>query len=164
MIFCKVNYMNLDQILDEEEQDMFDELIGEAKHTRADEYSRYWHHFTDEEKKEYAKTHNVPKSGKWIYKHREVMGVTSDDKDVVVHHKNHDKHDFRKRNLQIVSRAEHCKIDPNALKHAGEKCKEKGCGNDYYARGFCYKHYIAHFRKGEYGNYNPKKNRSKKER
>lgn len=151
--------MNLDNLLDELEEDILDE----AKHTRSDEYSRYWHHFTDEEKAEYAKNHK-PKSGKWIYNHREVMGLTSDDKDVVVHHKNHDKHDYRKSNLQIVTRAEHCRIDPNSLKHAGEKCKEKGCGNDYYARGYCYKHYIAHFRKHEFGNYNPKNNRSKKER
>lgn len=149
--------MNLDQILDEEEQDMFDELLDEAKHTRADEYARYWHHFTDEEKAEYAKTHNVPKSGKWIYNHREAMGVTSDDKDVVVHHKNHDKHDYRKENLQVVSRAEHCRIDPNARKRW--KCGIKGCGNEHYGRGYCLKHYMQMYRKHKFGNYNETKNK-----
>ena len=44
------------------------------------------------------------------------MGLSPSDPRVV-HHKNGNKHDNRKSNLQVVSRAEHCKIDPNALQY-----------------------------------------------
>lgn len=152
--------MNLDELLDKNEE----EILDEAKHTRSDEYTRYWHHFTPEEKEQYVKEGHKPKSGIWVYKHREAMGLDYHNKDVIVHHKDHDKHNYKKSNLKILSRAEHVREDPNALKHAGEKCKEPGCGNSYYARGYCYKHYIAHFRKGEFGHYDPSKNKSKKER
>ena len=152
--------MNLGELLDKKEE----EILNEAKHTRSDEYTRYWHHFTPEEKEQYVKEGHKPKSGIWVYRHREAMGLDYHNKDVIVHHKDHDKHNFKKSNLEILSRAEHVREDPNALKHKDEICKEKGCGNSYYARGYCYKHYISHFRKGEFGNYNPSKNRSKKER
>lgn len=152
------NYMNLDELLDKQEE----EILDEAKHTRSDEYDRYWHKFTPEEKEQYIKEGHKPKSGIWIYRHREAMGLDYHNKDVIVHHKDHDKHNYKKSNLKILSRADHVREDPNARKHW--KCSVPGCGNEHYARGYCLKHYIAHFRKGDFGNYNPKKNRSKKDR
>lgn len=90
------------------------------------------------------------------------MGLDYHDKDRLVHHKSHDKKDYNKNNLQIVSRSEHAIIDPNARKCF--KCKIEGCGNEHYSHGLCFRHYMQKYRKGEFGNYNPKKNRSKKER
>lgn len=150
--------MNLDELLDKEEKDILDE----AKHTRSDEYPRYWHHFTPEEKEQYVKEGHKPKAGIWIYRHREAMGLDYHDKDKVVHHKSRDKNDYSKENLQIVTRSEHAIIDPNARKCW--KCSKKGCGNEHFAHGLCFKHYMQMYRKGEFGNYDPKKNKSKKDR
>ena len=150
--------MNLDELLDKEEEN-----LEEAVHIRADDYERHWVEMSKEEAAAYNKEHGTHIHGYWEYPHRVAAGLKFGD-NRISHHKNKDKHDNRKENVVALSRAEHCRVEPNALKHAGEKCKEKGCGNDYYARGYCFKHYIAHFRKGEFGNYNPKKNKSKKER
>ena len=140
--------MNLDEILEEEEND----ILSEWHHTRSDEYPRIWHHFTPEEKEQYVKEGHKPKSGIWIYKHREAMGLDYHDKDVIVHHKNRDKNNYEKTNLQIVDRATHARIDPNAKKYSeNDKCKEKGCGNSVYSHYYCYKHYMKHYRKGEFG-------------
>lgn len=149
--------MNLDELLDEEEK-----ILDEAIHVKASDYDRYWHHFTPEEKERYTKEGHVPKSGVWIYKHREAMGLDYHDKDKLVHHRNHDKHDYSKDNLQIVSRSEHAIIDPNARKHF--KCSVPGCGNEHYSHKLCFRHYMQKYRKGEFGNYDPKKNKAKKER
>lgn len=153
--------MNLDELLNKEEED----ILSEAKHTRSDEYPRYWHHFTPEEKEQYVKEGHKPKSGIWVYRHREAMGLDYHDKDKVVHHKSHDKNDYSKENLQIVTRSEHAIIDPNRKIYGDdEKCKIKGCGNSIYSHYLCYKHYMQKYRKGEFGNYDPKKNKSKKDR
>lgn len=151
--------MNLDELLDEEEKEVLDEAI----HIRADDYERHWVEMSKEEAAAYNKEHGTHIHGYWEYPHRVAAGLKFGDKKIS-HHKNKKKHDNRKENVVALSRAEHCRVEPNALKHAGEICKEKGCGNPYYARGFCYKHYIAHFRKGEFGNYDPSKNKSKKDR
>lgn len=130
--------MTLNEILSNET-----ETIDEAIHTLPSDYERYWHHFTPEEKEAYTKEGHVPKSGLWIYKHREAMGLDYHDKRVV-HHKDHDKHNNSKNNLQIVSRKEHAIIDPNALKHKGELCKE--CKKrPFYANHLCYKCYMKHY-------------------
>lgn len=150
--------MNLAEILDNTE----DDILDEAKKVRGDDYPRYWHHFTPEEKEQYVKEGHKPKSGIWIYKHREALGLDYHDKDKLVHHKNHNKEDYSKKNLQIVSRSSHAIIDPNARKHY--KCSVEGCGNDHYGRELCFKHYMQRYRKKEFGNYNKKKNRSKEER
>lgn len=165
--------MNLDDLLNEEENKiifdtdcMIDEtdynLLDEAKHTRSDEYPRYWHHFTPEEKEQYVKEGHKPKSGCWIYKHREAMGLDYHDKDKIVHHRNRNKNDYDKKNLQVVSRSEHAIVDPNARKNF--KCKMQGCGNEHYAHGLCRKHYMRLYRNNKFGNYDEAKNRSKKER
>lgn len=132
--------MTLDELLQKNEEDIF-----EAIHTQASDYLRYWHHFTPEEKEAYVKEGHKPKSGIWIYKHREALGLTYKDKDVIVHHKNHDKHDFSKENLKILTRSEHAIEDPNARKNF--KCSIKGCGNEHYAHKLCFKHYMQKYRK-----------------
>ena len=147
-IHLKVNYMTLNELLSQEVK-LPDELLDEAKHVRPDDYNREW-----------IKGENG-KKGHWQPKHREVMGLTPDDPRVV-HHKNHDKHDNRKSNLEVVSRAEHCKIDPNALTYTD--CKVPGCKNPHYSHHLCKKHYMRAFRKGKFGNYDKSKNYSKKER
>lgn len=150
--------MNLDELLNKEE-----ESLDEAVHIRADDYERRWVEMSKEEAEAYNKEHGTHIHGYWEYPHRVAAGLKFGD-NRISHHRNKDKHDNRKENVVALSRAEHCRVEPNALKHAGEKCKEKGCGNSYYARGYCFKHYIKHFRKGEFGNYDPSKNKSKKER
>lgn len=150
--------MNLDEILDKQEE----EILDEAKHTRSDEYTRYWHHFTPEEKEQYVKEGHKPKSGIWIYKHREALGLDYHNKDVIVHHKDHNKHNYKKSNLKILSRAEHVREDPNARKCW--KCSKEGCGNEHYAHGLCYKHYMQMYRKHKFGNYDKSKNKAKDER
>lgn len=133
--------MTLDELLDEQEE----EILDEAKHTSCLEYERYWHHFTPEEKEAYVKEGHKPKSGIWIYKHREAMGLDYHDKRVV-HHKDHDKHNNSKSNLQIVDRREHAILDPNALKHKNEKCSKCHI-RPYYAKGLCYQCYQKQYRK-----------------
>lgn len=134
--------MNLNEFLDKTE----DDILDEAKYTSALEYKRHWKELSKEEADKYNKEHGTHIHGYWVYDHREAAGATYGD-NTVVHHKDHDKHNNHKRNLMKISRADHCIVDPNALKHKGEKCKEKGCGNDYYAKGYCYKHYMKHYRK-----------------
>lgn len=90
------------------------------------------------------------------------MGLDYHDKDKLVHHKSHDKKDYNKDNLQIVSRSEHAIIDPNARKYW--KCSVPGCGNEHYSKKLCFKHYMQMYRKHKFGNYDETKNRSKKER
>lgn len=131
--------MNLDNLLDNEENS----TLEEAKKILGSDYTRFWHHFTPEEKEQYVKEGHKPKSGIWIYKHREALGLDYHDKRVV-HHKNKDKHCNRKSNLVALSRAEHAIVEPNALKHKGEKCSE--CKKrPYYANGLCYNCYMRHY-------------------
>ena len=152
--------MNLDEILDEFENNILDE----AKKVRADSYPRYWHHFTQEEREQYVKEGHKPKSGIYIYKHREALGLDYHDKRIV-HHKDKNKERFDKDNLVALTRAEHCQIEPNRkIYDDNEKCKIKGCGNSIYSHYLCFKHYMQKYRKGEFGNYDPKKNLSKKDR
>lgn len=146
--------MNLNELLDKNEEDILDE----AKHVRADDYPRYWHHFTPEEKEQYVKEGHVPKCGVWVYKHREAMGLDYHNKDKIVHHRNGDKSDFSKSNLMILSRAEHCREEPNRKIYTDEdKCRIKGCGNLCYAHHLCYKHYMKFYREGKFGNFKKEK-------
>ena len=79
----------------------------------------------------------------WIYKHREELGLTDKDKDLVVHHKDDDHTNFNPDNLVAVTRAEHARLGKPALKH--EKCKI--CGEPHFAKGYCQKHYKRIWRK-----------------
>lgn len=132
--------MKLDELLNLNTEDTLEE-----RYTDAREYLRHW----DKEKR------------LWVYGHREALGI-DENEGKIVHHKNGDKHDNRKSNLQLVSRAEHCKIDPNARKYY--KCKKKGCDGVHYQHGLCLKHFMQKYRKGEFGNYDKTKNYSKKTR
>lgn len=149
--------MTINKLL-EEEAYKEEDTIEEAKHTEGNEYPRYWHEYTKEEKE---KNPSLKGHGIWIYKHREAMGVDANEK-MVVHHIDGDKNNFDPENLALVSRSEHCKIDPNARKHFG--CKVKGCTNPHYQHGYCLKHFMQKYRSGEFGHYDPKKNESKKNR
>lgn len=133
--------------------------IDEAKHTRPDEYDRKWMEYPKDEKHYYPS--GKRKYGRWIYGHKEAMGV-GEDKNKVVHHKNHNKHDNRPSNLQVCTRSEHCKIDPNARKFTD--CKVPGCKNSHYSHHLCLKHYMQKYRKGKIGNYDKSKNYSKSSR
>lgn len=132
--------MNLDELLDNEEN----KLIDEAKHTSCLEYERHWHEMSKEEAEKYNKKHGTHIHGYWTYPHRENAGAVYND-GTVVHHKDRNKHNNDKNNLMKISRSEHCIIDPNALKHEGEKCKK--CGDKYYAKGLCYNCYMKEYRK-----------------
>lgn len=153
--------MNLNELLNKNIE-ISEELIDEAKHIRPTDYERRWIEFTPEERKAYEEKTGKKLYGYYSYKHREEAGASFND-GFVVHHVDNDKHDNKKANLKKISRSEHCKVDPNAAKpHKGEVCKD--CGDKYYARGYCFKCYMKHLRKGDFGKYNPKNNLSKKDR
>ena len=78
--------MTINEIL----SDLTDELenIDEAKHTRPDEYERKWVEYPKNEKHYYPS--GKRKYGRWVYGHKEAMGV-GEDKNIVVHHKDNDK-------------------------------------------------------------------------
>ena len=155
LVHLKVNCMTLNELLSEEvklpEELLLseEEILDEAKHVRPDDYNREWVPGKNGEK------------GHWLPKQREVMGLSPSDPRVV-HHKNGNKHDNRKSNLQVVSRAEHCKIDPNALQYTD--CKVPGCKRPHYSHHLCKMHYMRAFRKGKFGKYDKDKNYSKKDR
>lgn len=152
----------LDSLLNQELEIPQELQIDEAKKVKPTDYDRHWVEFTPEERDSYEEEHGKKVYGYWSYKHREEAGAKFND-GFVVHHKDNDKHDNKKKNLQKVTRAEHCQIDPNAAKpHKGEVCKD--CGGKYYGRGYCYKCYMKHFRNGDFGNYDPDKNLSIKDR
>ena len=79
----------------------------------------------------------------WVYDHREALGLTDKDVDLIVHHKNGDEKDFSKGNLVAITRAEHARLEKPALKY--EKCKL--CGEKHFAKGYCQKHYKRIWRK-----------------
>lgn len=145
--------MKINEILDQEAYINIDE----AHHTTELEYNRKWVEYTKEERE----AHPEKGYGYWELEHRKNMGVNSDEPKIV-HHKDGNKHNNSPDNLMLITRAEHCKIDPNARKHYG--CKIKGCKNPHYAKGYCLKHYMEKFRDGKFGHYNPKNNKSRKDR
>ena len=152
--------MNLDELLDKEEN----EILEEARHVRADDYERHWVEMSKEEADAYNKEHGTHIHGYWEYPHRVAAGLKFGDKRIS-HHINKNKHDNRKENVVALTRSEHCKVEPNRKIYGDdEKCKIKGCGNSIYSHYLCYKHYMQKYRKGEFGNYDPKKNKSKKDR
>lgn len=134
-------------------------VIEEAKHTNPNEYERVWVEFPKNEKHYYQS--GKRKYGKWVYKHKEKMGV-KETKNLVVHHKDNNKKNNSKSNLVVVTRAEHCRIDPNARKFTD--CKVKGCKNKHYSHHLCLTHYMQRYRSGKIGNYDKSKNYSKKNR
>lgn len=147
--------MTLIELLSEKVSNPFEELEEEKS-----EYNRYWYEYKPNER-HYSKNHNLL-YGEWRYKHRENAGCKYGD-GKIVHHKDNNKKNNSKKNLQVTDRSGHCKIDPNAAKpHEGEKCKD--CGGEYWGKGYCHKCYMRHFRKGDFGNYDKNKNYSKKER
>lgn len=113
--------MNLDEILESTS-----EVILEKA---ANLYPRRW----DNEKR------------LWVYTHREKLGLSEKDRDLVVHHKDDDETNFDPENLEAISRAEHARIGKPALKH--EKCKISGCEQKHFAKGYCQKHYKRIWRK-----------------
>lgn len=154
--------MTINEIFEDLEKDFeksLDIKLNEAKHTQASEYLRHWEEFPKDEK-HYSKT-GKRKYGKWVYDHKENAGIGESD-NMVVHHKNGDKHDNRKSNLQICSRAEHCKIDPNARKFTD--CMISGCENKHYSHHLCLKHYMQKYRSHKFGSYDKSKNYSKSTR
>ena len=149
--------MNLDELLDKEEA----EVLDEAVHIKASDYERHWVEMSKEEAAAYNKEHGTHIHGYWEYPHRVAAGLKFGD-NRISHHKNKDKHDNRKENVVALSRAEHCRVEPNARKHF--KCSVPGCGNEHYAHNLCFKHYMQKYRKHDFGNYNKNKNKSKEER
>lgn len=119
-------------------QELFDDLNEEELITEkaANLYRRRWNS-------------KFGKKGLWSYEHREKLGLTPDDRDYIVHHKDGNHENNHKRNLVALTRAEHAAQEKPALKH--EKCKI--CGNKHFGRGYCAKHYYL---------YVTKKNKKKK--
>lgn len=163
--------MTICELLSEELQNPFetiiwedtndnDEVIIESKTVSPLDYDRKWIEYPKNEK-HYSKKTGNRLYGYWQYKH---ISNANNGKRLprgyVVHHKDGDKHNNKKSNLQIVTRSEHCKIDPNARKCY--KCKI--CGGEHYSHHLCKKHYMQKFRKGEFGNYDKSKNYSKEDR
>lgn len=87
----------------------------------ANEYNRHW-----------SKDTNL-----WSYEHREKLGLSDKDRDIVVHHKDGNHKNNNKKNLKAMTRAEHAAAEKPALKHT--HCKL--CKNKHYAKGYCAKHY-----------------------
>jgi len=87
----------------------------------ANEYNRHW-----------DKNTNL-----WSYDHREKLGLSSKDNNLVVHHKDGNHKNNNKKNLKAVSRAEHARLEKPALKY--KTCKI--CGGKHYAKHLCAKHY-----------------------
>lgn len=79
----------------------------------------------------------------WIYDHREVLGLTDKDRDLIVHHKDDDETNFSKSNLVALTRAEHARVGKPALKH--ETCKN--CGAPHFAKHLCQRCYKRLWRK-----------------
>lgn len=126
-----------------------DETINEAKKITPLAYERYWKEFPKNEK-HYSKKTGNRLYGIWVYKHREKAGAKYGD-GKIVHHKDEDKHNNSKSNLEKMSQSEHCKIDPNAKKYEG--CKIKDCKNEHYSQGYCQKHYMQRFRAGKFASH-----------
>lgn len=136
-----------------------DYVIDEAKKVSNLNYSRHWEEWPLDEK-HYSKKTGNRLYGRWVYDHRENAGAEYGD-GKIVHHHNHDKKDNRKSNLTKMTQSEHCKIDPNARKHTGCKCK--GCKKPHYSHGYCQAHYMRLvYRKSD--SYDKSKNYAKSER
>jgi hypothetical protein len=88
--------------------------------------------------------------GRWRYIHRDKAGVSYND-GKIVHHKNRNHKDNSDDNLEVTTRSEHTKIDPVARKHEG--CKSKKCDGKHFARGYCLKHYLRKYRRGDFNKY-----------
>ena len=138
MVKGQVKSMTLKELLEDVGM-----IIDEAKKVTPLDYKRHWVEFPKNEK-HYSKKTGNRLYGMWVYAHREAAGAKYGD-GKIVHHKNHDKHDNSKDNLEKMSRAEHCQIDPNARKH--EHCKVKGCNEPHFSHGYCEKHYMKWYRK-----------------
>lgn len=150
--------MTIAEILSKEEFQKLDE----AKITSPLEYERHWIEFPKGE--EHFSKNGNKLHGYWSYTHRENAGCKYGD-GKIVHHKDNNKHNNSKENLEITDRAGHCRIDPNAAKkYAGKHCKIKGCKEKIFGRFLCHKHYMQAYRKGKFGDYDEVKNHSKKER
>lgn len=137
-----------------------EEEIEEAKKVTGLDYDRHWVEWPKSEK-HYSKKTGRRLYGYWQYSHREAAGLHYGDP-AIVHHRNKNKHDNSKNNLEVCSRADHCRIEPNNLKHEG--CCIKGCKNPHFSHGYCQKHFMQRYRKGKFGSYDESKNRSKDER
>jgi hypothetical protein len=101
-------------------------------------YKRHWD-------KDYVSP--TGRKGIWIYDHREKLGLKPND-GFIGHHKDRNKENNNKKNLQKVDRRSHAIIDPNAKKYQDDdKCDVKGCSKKPVAKGKCWAHYIASRRK-----------------
>lgn len=146
-----------EEIFWEEGEDWeFDPFLTEA----ASEYKRHWEEFPKNER-HYSKKTGNRLYGRWVYDHRENAGATYND-GMVVHHKDHDKHNNNPNNLMKISQSTHCKIDPNARKFTD--CKVPGCKNPHFSHHLCQKHFMQKYRSGKFGSYDKTKNYSKEDR
>lgn len=155
--------MTLKEFIDKENNEKiyledYDDSLEEAKVVTPLNYLRYWREFPKNERHYSKKTHNRL-YGMWVYYHREAAGAKYGD-GKIVHHKDENKHNNSKSNLQKITQSEHCKVDPNARKCY--KCKI--CGKPHYARGLCLNCYMKALRSGKFGDYNPENNKSKNDR
>lgn len=144
----------------DEASETLDETKKHPKHPSALDYDRYWEEWPLDEK-HYSKKTGNRLYGRWVYRHREVAGAKYGD-GKIIHHRNNDKHDNSKSNLQVTDRSGHCKIDPNSRTYFD--CSVPGCKGKHFARHLCLRHYMQKFRKHKFGNYDKDKNYSKDER
>ena len=86
------------------------------------------------------------KTKKTDREHRLIAGTRPNDgKDV--HHKNGNKDDNRKSNLEPMDHAKHTAITNTETHTKNIKCGKKGCGRKHYAKGLCKVHYNQVLRK-----------------
>lgn len=123
VFYCKVKNMKINEILL-----IIQENADHPDWHTADQYVRKWD----------------SKKNRWVYKHREKLGV-SNNPNLVVHHKDGNIHNNAAANLEAVTRAQHAAIGKPALKW--EHCTVKNCKEKNFSKGFCRKHYWEKFNK-----------------
>jgi hypothetical protein len=112
--------MTLNEILKDLDHQIFCE-----KH--ANEYDREWD----------------AKKNLWSYLHRRKLELDEND-NRVVHHKDGNHTNNSKKNLEALTRAEHCAIEKPAKKYDG--CQKEGCNNKHFSHGLCIKHFFQWYR------------------
>jgi hypothetical protein len=95
---------------------------------RANEYDRDWD----------------AKKQLWSYLHRRKLEL-DETSNLVVHHKDGDHTNNSKKNLEALTRAEHCSVEKPAKKQP-DHCTHSGCNKKCFSHSLCVKHFFQWYR------------------